>query len=80
AVKKYTTVTTWENGATKSVISQSTNYPAAQLYKNTVTDEDGNQTIEFKNGEGQVLLVRKMNVTQSVDTYYVYNEFNQLAY
>ncbi|AZA56571.1 DUF6443 domain-containing protein [Chryseobacterium shandongense] len=80
AVKKYTTVTTWENGATKSVMSQSTNYQAAQLYKNTVTDEDGNQTIEFKNGEGQVLLVRKMNGTQSVDTYYVYNEFNQLAY
>jgi RHS repeat-associated protein len=80
AVKKYTTVTTWENGATKSVMSQSTNYLAAQLYKNTVTDEDGNQTIEFKNGEGQVLLVRKMNGTQSVDTYYVYNEFNQLAY
>ena len=81
AVKKYTTVTTWENGATKSVMSQSTNYPAAQLYKNTVTDEDGNQTIEFKNGEGQVLLVRKMlSATERVDTYYVYNEYNQLAF
>ena len=81
AVKKYTTVTTWENGATKSVMSQSPNYPAAQLYKNTVTDEDGNQTIEFKNGEGQVLLVRKMlSATEKVDTYYVYNEYNQLAY
>jgi RHS repeat-associated protein len=81
AVKKYTTVTTWENGATKSVMSQSTNYPAAQLYKNTVTDEDGNQTIEFKNGEGQVLLVRKiLSATEKVDTYYVYNEYNQLAY
>lgn len=80
AVKKYTTVTTWVNGATNSVISQSANYGAAQLYKNTVTDEDGNITIEFKNGEGQVLLVRKMNGTQSVDTYYVYNEYNQLAY
>ena len=81
AVKKYTTVTTWENGATKSVMSQSTNYLAAQLYKNTVTDEDGNQTIEFKNGEGQVLLVRKMlGATEKVDTYYVYNEYNQLAF
>jgi len=81
AVKKYTTVTTWENGATKSVMSQSANYLAAQLYKNTVTDEDGNQTIEFKNGEGQVLLVRKMlGATEKVDTYYVYNEYNQLAF
>jgi RHS repeat-associated protein len=81
AVKKYTTVTTWVNGATSSQISQSTNHLATQLYKNTVTDEDGNQTIEFKNGEGQVLLVRKMlSATEKVDTYYVYNEYNQLAY
>ena len=81
AVKKYVTVTTWENGATKSTISQSTVYGDAQLYKNTVTDEDGNQTIEFKNGEGQVLLVRKMlSATEKADTYYVYNEYNQLAF
>ncbi|WP_346983966.1 DUF6443 domain-containing protein [Chryseobacterium sp. POE27] len=80
-VKKYVTVTTWVNGATSSQISQSTNYLAAQLYKNTVTDEDGNQTIEFKNGEGQVLLVRKMlSATEKADTYYVYNEYNQLAF
>ena len=44
-------------------------------------DEDGNQTIEFKNGEGQVLLVRKMlSATEKADTYYVYNEYNQLAF
>ncbi|SEM68208.1 RHS repeat-associated core domain-containing protein [Chryseobacterium taichungense] len=80
-VKKYTTVTTWENGATKSTITQSTVYGDAQLYKNTVADEDGNQTIEFKNGEGQVLLVRKMlNATEKADTYYVYNEYNQLTF
>ncbi|GAA4161054.1 DUF6443 domain-containing protein [Chryseobacterium ginsenosidimutans] len=81
AVKKYTTVTTWVNGATSSVLSQSTNYGTAQLYKNTVTDEDGNATIEFKNGEGQVLLVRKViSATENADTYYVYNEYNQLAF
>ena len=81
AVKKYTTVTSWENGATKSTISQSTVYGDAQLYKNTVTDEDGNPTIEFKNGRGQVLLVRKMlSATEKADTYYVYNEYNQLAF
>ncbi|WP_294297459.1 DUF6443 domain-containing protein [uncultured Chryseobacterium sp.] len=81
AVKKYTTVTTWVDGATNSELSQSTNYGTAQLYKNTVTDEDGNITIEFKNGEGQVLLVRKMiSDTEKADTYYVYNEYNQLAF
>ncbi|WP_345207886.1 RHS repeat-associated core domain-containing protein, partial [Chryseobacterium ginsengisoli] len=81
AVKKYTTVTTWANGATSSALSQSVNYGTAQLYKNTVTDEDGNVTIEFKNGEGQVLLVRKViSATENADTYYVYNEYNQLAF
>jgi len=89
AVKKYVTVTTWENGATKSGISQSINYGNAQLYKNTVTDEDGNVTIQFKNGEEQVILVRKILIAtpgagtdtdKNADTYYVYNEYNQLAF
>lgn len=81
AVKKYTTTTTWVSGATNSVLTQTTNYGANQLYKNTVIDEDGNKTIEFKNGEGQTLLIRKMlDDTNSADTYYVYNEYNQLAY
>ncbi|MFY1048495.1 DUF6443 domain-containing protein, partial [Chryseobacterium sp. GP-SGM7] len=81
AVKKYTTATTTVNGATNSVLSQIVNYEADKLFKNTVTDEDGNKTIEFKNGEGQTLLVRKMlNETTKVDTYYVYNEYNQLAF
>ncbi|MCY0968857.1 DUF6443 domain-containing protein [Chryseobacterium wangxinyae] len=81
AVKKYTTITTWVNGATNSVPDQIANYGANQLYKNTVIDEDLNKTIEFKNGEGQTLLVRKMlDATNSVDTYYVYNEYNQLAF
>jgi len=81
AVKKYNLVTSWENGATKSGFNPTTAYAASQLYKNTVTDEDGNQTIEFKNGEGQVVLVRKMlSATEKADTYYVYNKFNQLAF
>ncbi|QQV04487.1 RHS repeat-associated core domain-containing protein [Chryseobacterium sp. FDAARGOS 1104] len=80
-VIKYTTTTTWENGATKSTINYSGSYGAAQLYKNTVTDEDGNKTIEFKNGQGQTVLVRKMlNATEKADTYYVYNEYDQLAW
>ncbi|PZU82756.1 MAG: sugar-binding protein [Chryseobacterium sp.] len=52
-----------------------------QLYKNTVTDEDGNKTIEFKNGEGQTLLVRKeISANKFADTYYVYNEYNKLSF
>ncbi|RMZ59630.1 RHS repeat-associated core domain-containing protein [Chryseobacterium nematophagum] len=80
-VIKYTTTTTWENNATKSSIEYKGTYGANQLYKNTVTDEDGNKTIEFKNGRGQVVLVRKiLNATENADTYYVYNEYNQLAW
>ncbi|MBK1895786.1 RHS repeat domain-containing protein, partial [Chryseobacterium paridis] len=80
-VKKYVTVTSWASGTTASAISQSVNYAAGQLYKNTVTDEDGNKTIEFKNGKGQVVMVRKViNATDNADTYYVYNEYNQLAF
>ncbi|MBK1895477.1 DUF6443 domain-containing protein, partial [Chryseobacterium paridis] len=35
-VKKYVTVTSWASGTTASAISQSVNYAAGQLYKNTV--------------------------------------------
>lgn len=55
-------------------------YKENQLYKNTVTDEDGNISIEFKNGQGQTLLVRKNDGVNDVDTYYVYNDYDQLAY
>ncbi|MFC0427024.1 DUF6443 domain-containing protein [Chryseobacterium scophthalmum] len=80
-VIKYTTTTTWENDATKSGLIQNGSYGTAQLYKNSITDEDGNKTIEFKNEEGQTLLVRKViNDTEKADTYYVYNEYNQLSY
>ncbi|MDR6525265.1 RHS repeat-associated protein [Chryseobacterium rhizosphaerae] len=79
-IKMFTT-TTWENGATKSTIEYGGMYGENQLYKNTVTDEDGNQTIEFKNGKGQTLMVRKViSATENADTYYVYNEYDQLAW
>ena len=83
-VLKFVTTTIWANNATSSDLKlDAINkfYQANQLYKNKVTDEDGNVSYEFKNGEGQTLLVRKMlNATDGVDTYYVYNEYNQLAY
>lgn len=80
-VTKYSTNTIWENNATKSMASNAGTYGIAQLYKNTTTDEDGNKTIEFKNGEGQVLLLRKvLSETENADTYFIYNEYNQLAF
>ena len=88
-VYKFITSTTWSNNATLSVLklapatdttSISNKYKDNQLYKNVVTDEDVNITTEFKNGEGQTILVRKNDGINDVDTYYVYNEYNQLAF
>ncbi|MFP8893245.1 DUF6443 domain-containing protein [Chryseobacterium sp. EZn1] len=79
-VKKYTIVTTWKEGRTNSELSISGVYLDNTLYKSTVTDEDGNVTILFKNKKGQTILTRKKDGTQNVDTYQVYNEYGHLVY
>ncbi|SHK53967.1 DUF6443 domain-containing protein [Chryseobacterium polytrichastri] len=81
AVKKFTPTTVWENEATKTTFTDSEVYTNGQLTKNSVKDEDGNETIVFKDGRGQTILSRKMlNATQKADTYYIYNEYGGLAY
>lgn len=64
-------------------------YPANSLYKYVTTDENNNQSIEFKNKEGQIIL-KKVQHTGSDDTgtgqshtgwlctYYVYDNLGQL--
>ena len=79
-VKKFKTVTQWNGGATLSSLSQEGVFSSSSLYKNITEDEDGNTSIEFKNGQGQVVLVRKFNGSETADTYYIYNEYNQLAF
>jgi len=80
-VRKYETSTTWVEGRTQTSVQLLQYFQPSQLYKNTVTDEDGNKTIEFKNGKGQTLLVRKvLNAVENADTYYVYNDYDQLVY
>ncbi|MDR6485903.1 RHS repeat-associated protein [Chryseobacterium vietnamense] len=78
-VKKYTVTTTWVNNATFSAISENGTYGVGQLVKNSVTDEDGNITTEFKNTDGQLLLSRKSNDAPNGDTYYLYNNQGQLV-
>ncbi|WP_265129356.1 RHS repeat-associated core domain-containing protein [Chryseobacterium oranimense] len=78
-VYKFTTNTTWANNATSSSLILEY-FPPNQLYKTTVTDEDGNITKEYKNGKGQVIMVRKNDGSYNTDTYYVYNEYDQLAF
>jgi RHS repeat-associated core domain len=53
------------------------NYPANTLYKTVITDEDNKTTTEFKNKLGQVVMKRS---STNVDTYYVYNDMEQLCY
>ncbi|WP_374461047.1 DUF6443 domain-containing protein [Chryseobacterium taeanense] len=77
-VKRYNA--TFNYTTFESSITASGSYGAKQLYKSTLIDEDGYKTIEFKNAKGQVLLLRKVNGTESADTYYVYNDYNQLAF
>ena len=79
-VKKFKTVTQWNGGVTLSSLSQEGVFSPSSLYKNIAKDEDGNTSIEFKNGQGQVVLVRKFNGSETADTYYIYNEYNQLAF
>ncbi|WP_172279327.1 DUF6443 domain-containing protein [Chryseobacterium sp. LAM-KRS1] len=80
-VKKYmVTNTNWVSGAAVSTITLSGNYAAGVLYKTVVTDEDGNATTEYKNIQGQLILARKaVNASLNADTYYVYNQFDQLV-
>ncbi|WP_080780248.1 DUF6443 domain-containing protein [Chryseobacterium phocaeense] len=55
-------------------------YKAGTLYKNTITDEDGNKVTRYTNGKGQIILARKNDGSQNADTYYVYNEYGQQVF
>ncbi|OCA72299.1 hypothetical protein BBI01_09180 [Chryseobacterium artocarpi] len=80
-VRMYEPTTTWVEGRTETAIALNQYFFPSQLYKNTITDEDGNKTIEFKNTKGQLILSRKvLNASENADTYYVYNEYGQLAF
>lgn len=87
-VRKYMAVSSTVENSTHSVLKVSGEsnaengyYKASQLYKNSVKDEDDNETIEFKNSKGQLVLVRKvLSALENADTYYIYNEYGQLAF
>ncbi|WP_292010594.1 DUF6443 domain-containing protein [Chryseobacterium sp.] len=79
-VIRYAVTTTWLEGRTKYQLTKVGNYGANTLAKNSITDEDGNISTEFKNKKGQTVLTRKKDGNLNSDTYYVYNEYNQLAY
>ncbi|MBW3524742.1 DUF6443 domain-containing protein [Chryseobacterium sp. NKUCC03_KSP] len=81
-VKKYSTITNWDaiNKVYNSSIFYNNNYGNGDLYKDLVTNEDNNTEYIFKDNLGHVILTRKNDGTNFLDTYYVYNEYNKLAY
>ena len=80
-VVKYTTVTAWSNNTSSPSLIFSGYYPAGVLNKNTITDPDNNTTTEFRNGKGQILMIKKSSVTgEKSETYYVYDEYDMLVY
>lgn len=86
-VKKFTTNTTWTNNVGYTTVTTST-YSNLELFKRKVADEDDNISYVFTNKLGQKVLTRKINghsdgkttgSPQEIDTYYIYNEYNQLV-
>ncbi|MET3537268.1 DUF6443 domain-containing protein [Chryseobacterium limigenitum] len=83
-IRGYATTTSTVDGITNSVVKVAGTdgyYPAGTVYKRKATDEDSNVIYEYTNGRKQLLLVRRvLNASENADTYYVYNEYNQLAF
>ncbi|PZR20921.1 MAG: sugar-binding protein, partial [Citrobacter freundii] len=93
-VFKFGTTASYPGRLLNSSITFNQYYAANQLSKNTLTDEDGQTSIEYKNSQGQTVLLRRIethgitvgkpgnpvNATKYADTYYVYNNYGQLVY
>jgi len=61
-------------------ITSSSHYDASTLFKNTVTDEDGQTSITYTDLEGRVVMKRAvLGSNDFADTYYVYNELGLLV-
>lgn len=67
------------NGLNTSLI-QSRAYDGRELYVTETINEIGNSFYEFRNKQNQVILIRQMNNNEPHDTYYVYDDFGNLAY
>lgn len=80
-VKRFKATTSgMSNGVYNASLIQDNHYAPDQLYKTTVTDENGAKTEEFKDKEGRVVLKRAYNGVIKHDTYYVYDIYGNLTY
>lgn len=76
-----TDVPLWSVNTTGNGLSGgNTNYDAGQLYVTTTTDENGNNTIEYKDKEGHVVCKKAQGPAGYLATQYVYDDLGNLAY
>jgi len=55
-------------------------YAQKELYKNSIRDENSNIIIQYKDRDGNVVLKRvQASVNEWADTYYIYDDYNNLA-
>lgn len=86
-VKLYRASATWNpvSGLYDNAFSSSGFYGEGQLYKSITKDENwtaglNGTTEEFSDKEGKILLKRTYNNGLAHDTYYVYDQYGNLAY
>jgi len=68
------------NASTGALQNTTSYYAANTLYKNTFIDEDGNESEEYKDKSGKVVLKRSIDGSDTLSTYYVYDDFGMLRY
>ncbi len=54
-------------------------YSDGKLFKTVAKDENNHTTIEFRNKEGQIILMRVQGKNKQLDTYYVYDIYANLV-
>ena len=88
-VKYYKAISTWNSTTGLYDVSfvDAGHYPLSSLYKTIVKNENwksfdlnNNTKQEFKDSEGNIILVRTFNGNDPHDTYYVYDQFGNLTY
>lgn len=55
-------------------------YPVSELTVVETKDEDGHTIFSFKDREGHVILNRNLTAQETLDTYYVYDDFGNLCF
>lgn len=80
-------VNTNASGKPTLSISSNTYYSSGDLYKTTIFDENhvninskDHSREEYRNKSNQVILIRRFNDEIPHDTYYIYDEFDNLAF